>query len=191
VKKEQIILLIRTGALRFTGKSKARLLWEVHMLLTQKRTLQIQQQLFSPQHKPFELPLFHEDATEAAYDEIELLGFPVTRSFYELLQTRWRGPVDAKNLLQHLGEEVKLLGLLVTIKYVRTSKGEVMHFGCFLDENGEFFDTVHFPDSLRDYPFKGTGVYLLLGKIVSEFGHPSIEIRKMAKMPIMPDPRGK
>jgi len=84
-----------------------------------------------------------------------------------------------------------LLGLLVTIKYVRTSKGEVMHFGCFLDEHGEFFDTVHFPDSLRDYPFKGNGVYLLLGKVSSEFGHPSIEIQKMAKMPILPDPRGK
>ena len=86
---------------------------------------------------------------------------------------------------------IKLLGLLVTIKYVRTTKGEVMHFGCFLDENGEFFDTVHFPDSLRDYPFKGRGVYLLLGKVTTEFGHPSIEIRKMAKMPLQGDPREK
>ena len=191
VKKEQIILLIRIGALRFTGKPKARLLWEVHMLLTQKRTLQIQQQLFVQQRKPFTLPVFEENPVEAVYDEIELLGFPVTQTFYQLLQTRWRGPVNAGSLSQHVGEVIKLLGLLVTIKYVRTSKGEVMHFGCFLDEHGEFFDTVHFPDSLRDYPFKGNGVYLLLGKVSSEFGHPSIEIQKMAKMPILPDPRGK
>lgn len=191
VKKEQIILLIRIGALRFTGKSKARLLWEVHMLLTQKRTLQIQHQLFTAQRKPFTLPQFEENPLEAAYDEIELLGFPVTQTYYNLLQTRWRGPVNAASLGQMTGQTIKLLGLLVTIKYVRTSKGETMHFGCFLDEHGEFFDTVHFPDSLRDYPFRGNGVYLLLGKVVSEFGHPSVEITKMAKMPILPDPRGK
>ncbi len=191
VKKEQIILLIRAGALRFTGKPKARLLWEVHMLLTQKRTLQIQQQLFTNPQKPFALPAFEENPVEAAYDEIELLGFPVTMTMYQLLQTGWRAQVSAGNLLQQVGQVVKLLGLLVTIKYVRTSKGEVMHFGCFLDEQGEFFDTVHFPDSLRDYPFKGNGVYLLLGKVTSEFGHPSVEVQKMAKMPVAADPRGK
>jgi DNA polymerase-3 subunit alpha len=177
--------------LRFTGKSKARLLWEVHMLLTQKRTLQIQHQLFTTQRKPFSLPQFEENPLEAAYDEIELLGFPVTQTYYHLLQTRWRGPVNAASLGEMTGQTIKLLGLLVTTKYVRTSKGEIMHFGCFLDEHGEFFDTVHFPDSLRDYPFRGNGVYLLLGKVVSEFGHPSVEITKMAKMPILADPRGK
>lgn len=189
--KEQITLLIRTGALRFTGKSKARLLWEVHMLLTQKRTLHIQPQLFIQQNKPFTLPPFEEKPMEAVYDELELLGFPVTLTFFQMLQTVWRGEINASNLGDHAGETVKLLGLLVTIKYVRTTKAEVMHFGCFLDENGEFFDTVHFPDSLRDYPFKGRGVYLLLGKVTSEFGHPSLEIQKMAKMPLQGDPREK
>ena len=48
LQKEQMTLLIRIGAFRFTGKSKSRLLWELHMLLNGKRTLQVQQQLFSP-----------------------------------------------------------------------------------------------------------------------------------------------
>jgi DNA-directed DNA polymerase III PolC len=184
IQKEQITLLIRIGALRFTGKSKAKLLWEVHMLLTQKRTVHVQPQLFTQQRKPFTLPPFEEKLIEAVYDELELLGFPVTLTFFQMLQTIWRGEVNASNLNDHVGETVKLLGLLVTIKYVRTTKAEVMHFGCFLDEHGEFFDTVHFPDSLRDYPFKGRGVYLLLGKVTAEFGHPSVEIKKMAKMPL-------
>jgi DNA-directed DNA polymerase III PolC len=184
IQKEQITLLIRIGALRFTGKSKAKLLWEVHMLLTQKRTVHVQPQLFTQQRKPFTLPPFEEKLIEAVYDELELLGFPVTLTFFQMLQTIWRGEVNASNLSDHVGETVKLLGLLVTIKYVRTTKAEVMHFGCFLDEHGEFFDTVHFPDSLRDYPFKGRGVYLLLGKVTAEFGHPSVEIKKMAKMPL-------
>jgi DNA polymerase-3 subunit alpha len=191
IQKEQITLLIRIGALRFTGKSKAKLLWEVHMLLTQKRTVHVQPQLFTQQRKPFTLPAFEERPLEAVYDELELLGFPVTLTFFQMLQTIWRGETNASNLGDHVGETVKLLGLLVTIKYVRTTKADVMHFGCFLDERGEFFDTVHFPDSLRDYPFKGRGVYLLLGKVTAEFGHPSVEISKMAKMPLQGDPREK
>ncbi|HEY4786617.1 MAG TPA: hypothetical protein VIH57_11235, partial [Bacteroidales bacterium] len=62
-------------------------------------------------------------------------------------------------------------------------------FGCFIDIHGEFFDTVHFPDSLKKYPFTGYGVYLLEGKVVEEFGFPSIEIQKMARLPYQPDPR--
>ena len=161
------------------------------MLLTRKRPLQVQKQLFTRQSKQFELPHFEEKPLEAVYDELELLGFPVTMTFFDLLQTRWRSPVHARNLAEYDGQTVKMLGLLVTIKYVRTTKADIMHFGCFLDPYGEFFDTVHFPDSLREYPFKGRGVYLLLGKVTTEFGHPSLEIHKMAKMPLQGDPREK
>ena len=82
-----------------------------------------------------------------------------------------------------------MLGQLVTIKYVRTVKKEWMHFGTFIDSTGHFFDTVHFPDSVRNYPFRGDGIYLVLGKIVEEFGFPSMEVQKMAKMPLRKDPR--
>ena len=64
-----------------------------------------------------------------------------------------------------------------------------MHFGAFLDAEGEFFDTVNFPDSLKKYPFRGYGVYLVLGKVVEEFGFPSIEVEKMARLNIREDPR--
>jgi len=81
------------------------------------------------------------------------------------------------------------VGLLVTIKYVSTSKHELMHFGSFLDLSGEFFETVHFPQSLKNWPFAGHGIYLILGKVVAEFGHPSIEVEKLAKLPVKGDPR--
>jgi DNA polymerase-3 subunit alpha len=64
-----------------------------------------------------------------------------------------------------------------------------MHFGAFLDVEGEFFDTVHFPNSLKDYPFRGYGVYLILGKITEEMGFPSLTVEKMAKLPVKEDPR--
>ena len=65
-----------------------------------------------------------------------------------------------------------------------------MHFAAFLDQEGEFFDTVHFPPALRSSPFKGDGVYLIMGKVVEEFGFPSVEVERMAKLPVVADPRG-
>jgi hypothetical protein len=106
-----------------------------------------------------------------------------------LLKTGFRGEVFACDLMQHVGKKVRMVGLLVTIKYVWTVKKEIMHFAAFTDAKGEFFDTVHFPDSLKKYPFKGHGVYLILGTITEEFGHPGITVEKMAKLPIAEDPR--
>jgi len=60
---------------------------------------------------------------------------------------------------------------------------------CFLDEEGHFFDTTHFPQCLKKYPFGGNGVYLIEGKVVEDYGFPGIEVEKMAKLPIYPDPR--
>jgi DNA polymerase-3 subunit alpha len=64
-----------------------------------------------------------------------------------------------------------------------------MHFATFSDHRGELFDTVHFPGSLKKYPFRGSGIYLLLGKVVTEFGYATLEVKKMAKLPLKPDPR--
>jgi error-prone DNA polymerase len=185
---EQVLLLIRINALRFTGKSKKVLLWEAHQLLG-SRVRTDQPTMFSPPAKTFALPPLSHSVLEDAYDEMELLGFTVSLTPFELLQTAFRGEVPARQLAGHLGREVRLVGQLVTTKYVYTVRKEIMQFGTFLDAAGDFIDTVHFPPSLQQYPFKGMGVYLLLGKVVEEFGFPTVEIRKMAKLPYRPDPR--
>lgn len=146
-------------------------------------------QLFYEKPKQFVLPELEQSTIEDAYDEIELLGFPVSVSNFDLLETGFRGRILAKDLTKYIGKKVRMLGDLVTIKNVRTVKHEWMHFGCFLDTTGEFFDTVNFPDSLKQYPFRGYGVYLILGTVVEEFGFPSIEVEKMAKLPFKKDPR--
>ena len=63
-----------------------------------------------------------------------------------------------------------------------------MYFSTFVDDKGEFFDTTHFPDSLKNYPFRGYGVYLILGKVVNEFDYSSIEVEKLAKLPLQSNP---
>lgn len=189
VSKEQMIILIRTGALRFTGTTKAELLWKMHM--NSKSDSQPNElRLFEHKEKQsYTLPEFKQNEVEDAYDEIEYLGFPVTLSYFSLLKTKFRGELSVSELPGNVGKKVRMVGQLVTIKYVRTVKKDIMNFATFIDSNGEFFDTVHFPDSLKGYPFRGDGVYLLLGKVVEEFGYPSIEVEKMAKLEIIKDPR--
>ena len=187
--RQQIILLIRVGALRFVEATKAELLWKAHFLTGNRNAKTSIPSMFKTESQKFELPKFEHTEQEDAYDEIELLGFPVTLSYFDLLKTSFRGEIYARNLKQFVGKKKRLVGRLVTIKYIRTVKGEIMNFAAFTDVHGEFFDTVHFPDSLKNYPFKGHGVYLILGKIVEEFGFPSVEVDKMAKLPLQADPR--
>ena len=186
---EQLVILIRLDAFRFTGKTKKQLLWEAHMLLGKNEKEPKNRPLFYEKPMEFVLPELEQSQIEDAYDEIELLGFPVSFSNYDLLETRFRGNVLARDLNHYTGKQIRILGDLVTIKNVRTVKHEWMHFGCFLDTTGEFFDTVNFPDSLKKYPFRGYGVYLILGTVVEEFGFPSIEVEKMARLPFKKDPR--
>ncbi len=186
---EQLATLIRLDAFRFTGKTKKQLLWEAHLLLGKNERENDMPLLFTEKPKEFRLPQLAQTQLEDAYDEVELLGFPVTLSAFDMLQTSFRGEIKATDLLSHTGKKIRMLGNLVAIKYVHTVKGEWMHFGCFLDVHGEFFDTVHFPNSLKTYPFRGYGVYLILGTVTEEFGFPSITVEKMAKLPFQKDPR--
>jgi len=186
---EQLIILIRLDAFRFTGKTKKQLLWEAHMIKSRKRNEPMPGILFREKSKEFTLPHLEQSHLEDAYDEIELIGFPVTLTAFDMLETEFRGEILAADMIKNTGRKVKMLGNLVTIKYVHTVKGEWMHFGCFLDTSGEFFDTVNFPDSLRKYPFRGYGIYLILGIVTEEFGFPSLTVEKMAKLPFKKDPR--
>jgi len=186
---EQAIILIRLNAFRFTGKTKQQLLWEVHNLLRKSTPPPSTGALFTTPARRFELPVLVRSDREDAFDEIELLDFPVTLSYFQLLQTSYRGELNARDLRDRVGKQVRMVGMLVTIKYVRTIKNEIMNFGTFFDSEGEFFDTVHFPPTLKSYPFKGRGVYLILGKVVEEFGFPSVEVEKLAKLPMVKDER--
>lgn len=186
---EQALILIRIQALRFTGKEKKPLLWEAHMLLGHKVPVTGNGVLFQTPAKTFALPALCHSLVEDAYDEMELLGFPVSCSYFDLLQTTSRGDVKTLDMTRHTGRKIRAMGILVTTKHVRTVKGEIMQFGTFLDAAGEFFDTTHFPPSLKAWPFKGQGVYLLYGKVVEEFGFPSMEVEKMARLPFQKDPR--
>lgn len=186
---EQLVILIRIDAFRFTKKRKKALLWDAQVTSGHLKRHATTGSIFPVQKRHFELPALEQSEIEDAYDEIELLGFPVSMSMFDMLKTRFRGEVMAGEMLQHVGKRVRMLGRLVTTKNVRTVKREWMQFGTFIDLHGEFFDVVNFPGSLKKWPYKGAGVYLLLGEITEEMGFPGMTVEKMEKMPLEVDPR--
>ena len=178
---EQLVLLIRGGAFSFTKKPKAELLWQAYMYKSDGKKEQ-PETLFELENQHFEFPGFTTHALQNAYDEIELYGFPVSLTWFDLLKTKFRGELMAPQMLHFVGNRYRMLGKLVTVKYVYTCKGDIMALGTFIDCNGEAFDTVHFPQVLKSWPFQGDGVYLLLGKVTEDFGQPSLEVEKMARV---------
>lgn len=185
---EPAIILIRCGALRFTSRSKKELLWDIHALLGGKVKPLNEAELFHIGAKSYAMPELVNTKQEDAYHELELLGFPLTLSMFDLLQTPYRGDLCTNDLIKYLGKTVKMVGLYVCEKTVHTKSNKKMWFGTFLDAEGNFFDTVHFPNSTPAYPFRGVGCYLILGKVVEDFGFPSIEVIRFAKLPIIGNP---
>lgn len=186
---DQLVILIRVGAFRFLNIGKMELLWEAHILLSGKKYEVRNDVLFESFLRKPVLPKLESSSIEDLYDEIEIMGFPVSESMFSLAKSSYRGDCSAKDLLKSLGRTIRLVGDFVTDKTVKTKNGTYMKFGTFLDENGSFFDTVHFPPSLKKYPLYGNGLYLIEGKVVSEFGFPSIEVHRCGRMPLKPDPR--
>ena len=185
---ESVQTLIFIGAFRFTGRTKNELLVTARLILVNFKPEDRGALLFREPVKQYKLPELERSEFEDAFDEIELLGFPVSFTPFELLKTGFRGDVMVKDLLNHYKKTVRMVAYLVSRKHVPTKKGE-MYFGTWIDVNGDFFDTAHFPDCLKKYPFQGGGCYLLMGTVEVDYHFPTITIQKMAKLPFIPDPR--
>jgi error-prone DNA polymerase len=185
---ESIQILIFIGAFRFTGKSKNELLITARLIMVNFKTENRNLLLLQEPVKEYKLPTLERSPFEDAFDEIELLDFPVSVTPFNLLQTKYRGDVMAKDLAKHHLKNVKMLAYLISRKHVPTKKGD-MYFGTWIDNDGQLFDTAHFADCLQKYPFKGGGCYLLLGKVEVDYHFPTVTISKMAKLPFIPDPR--
>lgn len=186
---EQVTILIRVGAFRFTKKSKHYLLWHAHFVLSKKENKPVeQQQLFYSKPKKFILPDFHYTAIEDAYDEMELMGFTLNDPF-QLIAPNTHRYIFATDYAGHLHKTVNMLGYLVTVKNTSTANGKRMYFGTFLDQQGHFIDTVHFPPIAAKYPFRGKGIYHIRGKVVEEFGFYSLEVSAIWKVKYQDDPR--
>jgi DNA-directed DNA polymerase III PolC len=189
---DDVSYAIYTGALRSISRSKGQLIIEAKRFFSHEPAKTEDLQLFDLKPKEISYEIDDGDMFEDAFDEMEGLGYPVSVSPFNLLKTNYRGSVFASELFQNKDKTVKMLGYLISIKDVPITNKDgktKMNFGTWIDVYGGYFDTVHFPVSLKKHPFTGLGCYLLLGKVVVDYDFPSVEIQKMEKLPMIPDPR--
>jgi DNA-directed DNA polymerase III PolC len=182
ISSSQLDILIRIGAFRFTGLNKCELMWEKNAVFNPKEKFEASGLLFADEHETFELPELSEGQFDQAFDEIELLGFPVCSPFDLLEKNQGYTGAFADELKGRIGSMVVIEGYYVARNDVRTVKGEMMHFGTWLDREGKFFDTTHFPAFAKLSPFRGKGIYRIEGKVAEEYGFPSIEVLKMERL---------
>ena len=184
---EQLSILIRINAFRFTKINKHKLLWEAHLFLS-KGTIVDHPKLFPPTHQKFKIPRLHTTDLEMAFTQLELLGFCLCSPFH-LLKEPPKNANGSRDLERHLNRNIDIYGYLVTVKNTNTHTGKRMHFATCVDQHGEVFDTVLFPPVAAKYYFRGRGIYRFYGRVVSEFGFLSIETIKMQKQEVIQDPR--
>ena len=179
---EQLKILIRIGAFRFTRKGKKELLWDAHFLMGSTKKTAPEKTLFNEKVKEFKLPPLHYHRLESAFDEIEILHFSVNTSPFALVESLPDIPLTAKEIPKHVGEIVEIVGYLIHVKGTSTSKKDYMSFGVFVDQRGHWIDSVQFPDVARRYPFRGPGCYIIKGKVMDEFGFISIEVSELHRL---------
>lgn len=198
---EQCVLLARSNAFRFTGFPKKEILWQLHFKLGKAEKVTEMLRLFYPERSNYKLPSLTHHWLEDAYDELELIGFPLCNPFSLIDEESLRDniarqhmpgecvDVVANDFMKHVGKEIICIGYKVTLKPTRTRNGESMYFGTFLDRNGHFIDTVHFPPVASQFPISGWGLFLIRGRVCEEFDALSIEVTMIKKLDMLPDPR--
>jgi DNA polymerase-3 subunit alpha len=147
-----------------------------------------QARLFKTNHRKFNLPTLNTTFIEEAYDQTELLGFPLC-NYFDLMDDACQQSIKASELNTYINQNVLLYGVLVNTRFHKASNGKLLRFCTFVDREGHYFDTVHFTKVVDKFPIHGIGVYACYGKVTEEFDFCSLDIIWSKKMTLKPDPR--
>lgn len=186
---DQLDTLIRVNALKTMGINRRSQLWKAYYNAHHQQPEVIQHVLFERSRKPFQIPDFEITKLEDAFDQIEILGFPLCSPFSLLPKGPAYPRLLAKDLVNYIDKSITIIGYLITAKRTRTAGGKTMNFGTFIDYKGQWIDTVSFPIVASRYPYRGKGIYMITGKVVEEFGFITIETQAMKKLHYIDDPR--
>jgi error-prone DNA polymerase len=129
------------------------------------------------------LPIPPEYALQQKFaHELEIFGFPLSCHPLELFQdVLARIPhIQAKDLVQHVGEEVTVIGWLITEKIISTKKGEPMEFVTFEDQT-ELYDATLFPNTYRRYChlLATNQAYAVTGLVEEQFSTITLTVNKL------------
>ena len=185
---EQLAILIRIGAFRFTEIPKIELLWSAIFKIKANKNKTINPMLFKLNHVEFKTPSFDDNWLENAYDQLELLGFTLY-DYFDLISEDLKSNLKVEDMPKYKHRNMLLYGILVNTRFNTTNRGQNMRLSTFVDLDGQYFDAVHFPDVVDKYPIHSRGVYTCYGRITEEFGHFSMSVIQSRKVALKPDPR--
>jgi DNA polymerase-3 subunit alpha len=163
-------------------------MWKAHSVMQKSKRVQPMPSLFKTQPSSFQLPDLSTTYIEELFDQIELLGFPLSDP-WSLLQDQTPYSLRSHDLTDYVGKTITIQGYLIAVKNTTTSNRKTMHFGTFIDRDGNWLDTIHFPPVAEQFRFQGKGIYTLTGVVAEEFDVYSLEVERMHKEPYVPDPR--
>ena len=178
---EQMSLLIRAGAMAFTEKNKKELLWEMYAVLRPNAPKIKTKELFEIETKKWNLPVLTDTQMDEAFNQIDLFGFSLCSPFLLLRDPLPEG-IKSKSFKAYTNKQISVVAYLVSVKNTSTSTGERMSFGTFVDIEGKWVDTVHFPPSIKQYRFAGSGCYELKGKVVVDQDFITLEVNYMKRL---------
>ncbi|MBN2030433.1 DNA polymerase III subunit alpha [bacterium] len=179
-----IRIFIKVGCLdTIAGKrSRAELLWQTEAdRQGQPDSAQISLSLFD--EETVRIPsLGHYDLKTMLLHEVEILGFPLSIHPLELYRDAWEtlDILPAREMENHIGKRVNMIGWWVTNKMVYTKQEKPMAFISFEDTTG-LYETIFFPNTYRKYCSRFTPVrpYLLRGLIEDDLGAVSLHVEEM------------
>ena len=116
------------------------------------------------------------------HHEVELFGFPLSCHPLELFKDMLaRIPhIAAKDLSHHVGEQVTLIGWLVTEKIISTKKGEPMEF-LTLEDQSSLYDATLFTQTYRRYChlLATNQAYIVTGLVEEQFSTVTLTVKEL------------
>jgi error-prone DNA polymerase len=114
--------------------------------------------------------------------EIELFGFTLSCHPLELFTDRLAHipHIPASDLAQYVGEQVTVIGWLVTEKIISTKKGEPMEF-LTLEDQTSLYDATLFPQTYRRccHLLEPNQAYVVTGVVEEQFSTISLTVKEL------------
>jgi len=114
--------------------------------------------------------------------ELELFGFPLSCHPLDLFKGVLvrLSHIAAKDLAQHVGEAVTVIGWLVTEKIISTKKGEPMEF-VTLEDQTSLYDATLFPNTYRRYChlLATNQAYVVTGLVEEQFSTVTLTVKEL------------
>jgi DNA polymerase-3 subunit alpha len=179
---EALALLIRSGALDFTGRPRPALFLEADL------------------HNPLrqaEARLFNDDSDlgwspddyaqdRRLRDEWEILGFVVGQPMLALFRPQLPGaPNTSRDLASHVGRPIQVAGLVATARHTPTVDGRAMQFVTLEDEWG-LIEVTLFPGTCPPVAYLTLGPYLASGIVEDQYGVLTLTARRFQKLKLSP-----